>query len=99
MDDFDDFPITFKQGTHRLIYCIQKLQLLRQRKGIKFNHVEIRSIFKAIERSIRKVFGFFKSKHLTIRKYIRCILNDEEYFNLLDNYLNKNNYFRKEEAG
>lgn len=53
IDDFDDFAITFKEGTRRLIYCIQKLELLKKRRNIEFEFVETNPMLKALYRSAR----------------------------------------------
>lgn len=75
IDDFDDFPITYKEGSRRLIHCIHRLEMLRQRKKYSFKYIELKLFFKAIEKALKKVFTFFHERQCTITKYVKSILD------------------------
>lgn len=48
-----------------------------------------------MEKAFSKTFNFFHNKHSTIKKYVKCILDENEVFNILDKYLNKIDYFKR----
>lgn len=65
------------------------------RKNITFRQVDIKTLFDLIEKSLKKIFFIFPHSHTTLKKYIKCILDEDQAFNLLDKYLNKAHYFSK----
>ena len=83
IEDFDIYPISYREGCRRLTYCIAKYHLLLTEKQLipKFQFVRMGSLCKKIQESIGRVFSSFREeKEKLVEMLVRCILIEDEEF-------------------
>lgn len=55
--------------------------------------MEIGQFLEVTEKAVNRTFEIFSHRDIMLKKYIACILDEQQPFNLLDRYLSKLNYY------